>query len=268
MIGDATLGELRLDGVWFCWTLEDRVRAQKIKHETAIPAGEYVVTLTHSARFGVVLPQVNDVPEFSGIRIHPGNSAADTSGCILVGKGRNGERISDSREAFAALMLRLQQVAHNEVIVLRIHQPDAWPKWNDRVTVDLPARRPAPAAPQAPAMTGPLSPMPPQAATAPPVVPALGAPSYLPAQPVIGGGPEDDSRQVTRDGGKAWITTLLSWASGIGASAYGYVHSNPKIILAAIGLVALVTALWALRSFVLEILRMKYAADPSKYNVH
>lgn len=262
----ATIGELRIDGEWFCWTLEDTVRAQKIKHETAIPAGEYVVTLSQSARFGTVLPEVHDVPEFLGIRIHPGNSAADTSGCILVGKGRNGEKITDSREAFAGLMSRLQQVARNEMIVLRIHQPDSWPKWNDRVTVDLTSR---PTALSPVVMTGPLaSPVPPQSAAHPPAAPVLYTPPI--ARPVVvpGGGHEDGSRAATREGGRAWVTTLLSWVTGLGAGVTGFFQANWKIMALAAVFLCLVTIIYLVRSLLLDYLRLKYGADPGKLNVH
>lgn len=258
----ATVGELRIDGAWFCWTLEDRVRSAKVKHETAIPAGEYIVTLTQSARFGTVLPEVHDVPEFSGIRIHAGNTAADTSGCILVGMSRRGERIGNSREALANLMQVLQQAA-SEVIVLKIHQPDAWPKWGGRQTA--PALRPQPIAPAPAAGTGPLvPPTPPGAGIAPPI----SAPVFAPPAPVVGGSPDDPSRQVTRDGGRAWVTTLLSWVSGISASACGFLHNNQRLLLIAFGVVAAVTILFLLRSLILDVLRMKYGADPGKYNVH
>ena len=75
------------------FTLEDVVRevegqpvaTWKIQNETAIPQGRYKVTLEMSGRFGPDTITVNQVPGFSYIRIHPGNTDKDTDGCILVG---------------------------------------------------------------------------------------------------------------------------------------------------------------------------------------
>lgn len=119
MSANTTVGELFVDGVFECYTLEDVVRdlasgAQKVYGKTAIPAGTYKVTITQSARFKRLLPLLNDVPYFEGIRIHPGNTAEDTDGCILVGTtkvGREGKAtdfIGNSRVAFDRLFAKLQ----------------------------------------------------------------------------------------------------------------------------------------------------------------
>ena len=103
-----TIGRMSVDGVMLCWTLEDTVRTgPKVYGKTAIPAGSYTVELTQSARFGRVMPLVCEVPGFEGIRIHPGNTAADTEGCILVGLGRAEDAVTGSRAAFDLLMAKL-----------------------------------------------------------------------------------------------------------------------------------------------------------------
>lgn len=56
------------------------------KCKGCIPAGVYTLSLTHSNTFKRTLPLIENVPNFAGIRIHRGNSAYDTKGCILVGK--------------------------------------------------------------------------------------------------------------------------------------------------------------------------------------
>ena len=109
LTGQSTIGRLAVDGVDFCWTLEDVVRTgPKVYGQTAIPAGTYDVRLTMSNRFKRVLPLLLNVPGFEGVRIHPGNTAADTDGCILVGLGHADNRITDSRAAFDALFTRMQ----------------------------------------------------------------------------------------------------------------------------------------------------------------
>lgn len=80
-----TIGRLEINGKFFCHTLEDAVREQKIAGKTAIPAGTYQVIVNRSPRIKRDLPLLLDVPDFEGIRIHRGNTAKDTSGCILVG---------------------------------------------------------------------------------------------------------------------------------------------------------------------------------------
>lgn len=85
-----TIGRMSIDGVPFCNTLEDKVRdltkESKVFGRTAIPAGTYRITMTYSPKFKRVMPLVNGVPQFEAIRIHPGNKAEDTEGCILVGE--------------------------------------------------------------------------------------------------------------------------------------------------------------------------------------
>lgn len=107
---DSTIGELAINGKFECYTLEDVVRPNgvKIYGETAIPAGNYKVDITFSPRFKTMLPLLIDVPNFIGIRIHPGNSAGDTDGCILVGQTRSTDFIGNSRAAFNALFAQLQ----------------------------------------------------------------------------------------------------------------------------------------------------------------
>ena len=103
---DCTIGSLSVDGAFQCWTLEDQVRSAgvKIPGKTAIPYGTYRVIHDESTRFGRVMFHVLDVPGFAGIRIHSGNTDADTEGCILVGNQRGpGDFIGQSKDALAAL---------------------------------------------------------------------------------------------------------------------------------------------------------------------
>ena len=92
-----TLGKLYVNGIFQCYTLEDKDRElekgnEKLYGETAIPRGSYQVIIDYSNRFKRELPRLKDVPQFEGIRIHPGNTHEDTHGCILVGSGTSGDK--------------------------------------------------------------------------------------------------------------------------------------------------------------------------------
>lgn len=82
-----TVGFLNVDGTFCCYTLEDKVRppGQKVAKQTAIPYGRYRVELTYSPKFNQIVPQLMNVPDFTGVRIHWGNFLDDTDGCPLVG---------------------------------------------------------------------------------------------------------------------------------------------------------------------------------------
>lgn len=111
-----TLGRLAINGVFNCYTCEDAVRQVvgkpveewKIPGKTAIPRGNYIIIVDFSKRFRRELPRLLDVPGFDGIRIHSGNIAADTDGCLLVGQKRTASGVSFSRMAFEALFEKIE----------------------------------------------------------------------------------------------------------------------------------------------------------------
>lgn len=106
----ATVGELWVDGAFEAFTLEDRYRPPpepKVQRATAIPVGRYQVIINMSQRFGVEMPLLLAVPGFQGIRIHPGNTAGDTEGCLLVGRTRDVNWVGESRLAYQALFMKL-----------------------------------------------------------------------------------------------------------------------------------------------------------------
>ena len=111
-----TLGKLYVDGAFFCDVLEDAVRKEKIKGETAIPAGAYDVILTMSNRFKKVLPLLLNVPNYEGVRIHSGNTQADTEGCLLVGV-RTATSVKDSRVTMTKLMAVLKPAKKISIVI-------------------------------------------------------------------------------------------------------------------------------------------------------
>jgi hypothetical protein len=121
-----TIGILYVDGVRFCETLEDRDRGlkqtdglqsiitRKVYGETAIPSGIYTIYMNVvSPKYAAVtwyknlcggkMPRLSGVPGFDGVLIHPGNSALDTLGCILVGKNKVVGGLTQSKDTFKAL---------------------------------------------------------------------------------------------------------------------------------------------------------------------
>ena len=128
-----TIGRLYVDGQYLCDTLEDKdrgltqdmseaeIRKAKVYGETATPMGTYKVTLNvYSHTFGKkssysftggYLPRLADVPGYSGILIHGGNSAKDTLGCILVGDNKVKGGLINSLVCFRRLYAILKQAA-------------------------------------------------------------------------------------------------------------------------------------------------------------
>lgn len=116
----STIGRLFIDGVFQCFTLEDVVRPVKIKGMTAIAAGMYEVVVSFSARFQRALPLLLNVPNFDGVRIHTGNTDADTEGCLLVGQSKSKDFVGASRAAFAPLFARIQAALPREKVFIEI----------------------------------------------------------------------------------------------------------------------------------------------------
>jgi len=110
-----TIGDLYVDGKWFCNVIEDRdrglyddmplkeIKTKKVYGETAIPYGTYKVKITYSPKYKKFMPLIEDVKGFSGIRIHSGNTAKDSLGCIIVGKNTKVGMVTDSRNTYDKL---------------------------------------------------------------------------------------------------------------------------------------------------------------------
>ena len=130
--GISTIGELHVNGKPECFTLEDldrglssdmplkSIQLKKVKAKTAIPTGRYQVVVDFSTRFKKQLPLLLNVPGFGGIRIHSGNTSADTEGCILVGTEKSKDFVGNSRNAFAALFSKIQLAMKTEKVFITI----------------------------------------------------------------------------------------------------------------------------------------------------
>lgn len=126
------IGKLYIDGEYFCDTLEDvdrglddsmdesEILKLKVKGQTAIPTGIYTLLLTYSPKYKRIMPLVNNVKGYSGIRIHSGNTHKDTEGCLLVGKNKEVGKVLESRATYNALFKRLNQT--NGKIIIKIQR--------------------------------------------------------------------------------------------------------------------------------------------------
>lgn len=111
---DYTIGRLYVNGEFFSDTLEDAVRDTKIYGKTAIPCGTYKITMdvvspkfkdrSWAKPYDGKLPRLIDVPNYEGVLIHVGNTAEDTSGCLLVGQNRAVGKLVNSTQTFMSLM--------------------------------------------------------------------------------------------------------------------------------------------------------------------
>ena len=129
---DYTIGHLMVDGKFFADTLEDTDRGltqkmslstllqKKIHSKTAIPTGRYQIVWTYSNHFGKSIPLLMNVPGYAGVRIHSGNSAKDTEGCILVGKNDKIGWISQSREYISKLYPIIEAACKKEKVYITI----------------------------------------------------------------------------------------------------------------------------------------------------
>ncbi len=125
----STIGELWIDGGFFCYTLEDtcrglkqtdsieEIRRKKLPGITAIPSGRYQLILNYSNRFKKVMPLLINVPGFEGVRIHAGNKAEDTEGCLLLGMEKAVDSVLKSRATFNRLIQVISGVAVLEIVI-------------------------------------------------------------------------------------------------------------------------------------------------------
>ena len=126
-----TIGKLYIDDNYFCDTLEDTVRdtnksgkfdngEKKVKGKTAIPYGTYEIKWTYSPRFKKYTPQLMNVPQFEGIRIHAGNSSTDTEGCLLLGENKKVGMVLNSRATINKFYPIIKEACSNGKVTIEI----------------------------------------------------------------------------------------------------------------------------------------------------
>jgi hypothetical protein len=112
---------LSVDGQYECYVLEDVEREVKIYGQTAIPLGRYKIVSDYSNRFRRQLPHLLDVPGFEGVRIHPGNKAVDTDGCLLPGVDKYASSVGHSVIAFNNLNQKIRAAdMRGEPIIIEV----------------------------------------------------------------------------------------------------------------------------------------------------
>lgn len=126
------IGKFYIDGVYFCDTIEDtdrglddgmseaEIKQKKVKGQTAIPTGTYPVHITWSPKYKKPMPLLERVKGYSGIRIHSGNTAKDTEGCLIVGKNKEVGKVLESRKTYNELFKILNTT--NERIIIDIRR--------------------------------------------------------------------------------------------------------------------------------------------------
>ena len=126
-----TIGKLYIDDAYFCDTLEDTVRdtnksgkfdngEQKIKGKTAIPYGTYEIKWTYSPRFKKYTPQLMNVQSFEGIRVHAGNTSADTEGCLILGEKKQVGKVLNSRATINKFYPIIKEACSNGKVTIEI----------------------------------------------------------------------------------------------------------------------------------------------------
>lgn len=112
----AILGKLYFNGGFVCYTLENAKKA--------IPCGLYMVQNSKSPKFKRELPLLwnEKVPANRGIRIHVGNTVASSSGCVLVGMGRDVKKYLITESALVETMVTMLCRNVTELIVTEEHQ--------------------------------------------------------------------------------------------------------------------------------------------------
>lgn len=129
---ESTIGELYINDVFECFIIEDKDRGlqkmmtpneiaiKKLHGVTAIPYGIYEVAITFSNRFKTYLPLLMGVTGYEGVRVHKGNRASESEGCLLPGTSKGNNVVNSSKVAFDKLFAKLKAVEKKEKIFIEI----------------------------------------------------------------------------------------------------------------------------------------------------
>ena len=123
---NSTISNVTVNGDFICFFLEDKDRkledgGTKVYGRTAIPRGFYEIKMDYSPKYKKNMPHVLDVPQFEGIRIHPGNQADDTEGCLIPGLDYKTDWVSESKIAYEKLLsMMLNAWTAGEKVTLEI----------------------------------------------------------------------------------------------------------------------------------------------------
>lgn len=117
---ESTIGELSVDGAFFCYTLEDKDRkleegGTKEYGKTCIPRGTYDVVVDYSPKRNMEVPWLKNVPGFTDVQIHIGNTPEDSLGCILVGSTKGKDFVGNSGVTFKKLMALMDEAYAKDV---------------------------------------------------------------------------------------------------------------------------------------------------------
>ena len=124
-----TIGRLYVNDQYYCNTLEPPVRDYengevKVYGNSAIPKGEYEIVYRMSVRFKRLMPYLKNVPYFTGVMIHTGNTVNDTKGCILVGLNLLVGKVCHSKAMFRELNAEMFLAwKRKEKIIIKIVEP-------------------------------------------------------------------------------------------------------------------------------------------------
>ena len=135
------IGKLYINSVYVCDTIEDydrmlddsmplqEILKKKVKGQTAIPTGTYKLSLKYTSQafknttwaklYGGIVPRVLNVKGYDGILIHPGNTPADTYGCLLIGENKEKGKVINSQLTWKKLMSTYLWPNRNEEWIIK-----------------------------------------------------------------------------------------------------------------------------------------------------